>query len=370
MVAFAHCLFSFSGRRPLFCGWRFGLGAFYLRPVLIIMKARIVFDFQKEAGGGKNFLAALKAEWQKQGVYAQNPKEADIILFNSHQLRVRAFWLKFRFSQKVFVHRIDGPISSYRKNQRYVDRAIFQINQLVADGTIFQSQWSQKENKTLFPFKLEYESVILNAPDPSVFNQTGKKPFQASQKTRLIAVSWSQSALKGFDLYRFLDQHLDFSKYEMVFAGQSPQKFQNINILGRLSQNDLASQLKQSDVFISASKIESCSNALIEALSCGLPCLAFRSSSNSEVLQTGGELFSNEQELLEKIEKISQHYDNYAHRLPVFSLAEKAQQYLDFGQKIRQDVEKGLYCPKKISFREIFFFVYSCLIFLITKLIR
>ena len=289
---------------------------------------------------------ALRSEFEKAGAYTASPKEADVILFNSHQLLKETFSLKNNFLEKIFVHRIDGPVYFYRKSQMYVDKAIFKINQLVADGTVFQSKWSQQENKKLFGADFASDVVILNAANPAIFNRQGRLNFETNRKTRLISSSWSQNDLKGFDFYCFLDNNLDFSKYEMIFIGKSPIDFKNIKQTGRVSQTDLAQLLKQSDVFISASRVESCSNALIEALSCGLPCLAFNSSSNPEVLQGGGELFENEQDLLLKLEKIRQNYSHYQNNLPVFSMQKTAHDYLQFMANLCDTIKK----PKRIGF--------------------
>ena len=310
------------------------------------MKIHILFDFEKPSGGGKNFLMALRSEFEKAGVHTASPKDADVILFNSHQTLKEVFQLKLKFSEKLFVHRIDGPICSYRKNQKYIDKAIFEINKLVANGTVFQSKWSQTENKKMMGANFAFDAVILNGANRCLFNKDNKAVFEPTRKIRLIAASWSKSDLKGFDVLLFLDKQLDFAKYEMVFAGESPLEFTNIKVLGKIPQDDLAKRLKQSDIFISTSRVEACSNALIEALSCGLPCLAFNSSSNPEVLQGGGELFSNEQDLLLKIEKIRQNYRRYQNNLPVYSMQKTTQEYLQFMTNLCYDIKK----PKRIGF--------------------
>ena len=135
----------------------------------------------------------------------------------------------------------------------------------------------------------------------------------------------------------------------MTFIGKSPVQFKNIKVLGLMEQTELAKQIKQSDIFISGSKIESCSNVLIEALSCGLPCLAFNSSSNPEIIGKGGELFSNAQELLIKIEKITNNYTNYQKNLPVFSLNKTAKDYFNFAIKIFEQAQSGFHITREVG---------------------
>jgi len=64
-----------------------------------------------------------------------------------------------------------------------------------------------------------------------------------------------------------------------------------------MEPGELAKELKSSDIFIFTSRIESCSNALLEALHCGLPVVAPNSSSNPEVVGKRGLLYSTVEEI-------------------------------------------------------------------------
>jgi glycosyltransferase involved in cell wall biosynthesis len=322
-------------------------------------KIHILFPFQDgpKGGGGNQFLKALKQYWGDFGVYEDDIEKADVILFNSHQWLNKVVEAKKKFPSKVFIHRIDGPLRTYRPKEAFFDRLIFQTNRFVADGTIWQSKWSQQQNKDLFSYKCPFETVIYNAPDEKVFNKQGKLAFDKNNKIKIIAVSWSISALKGFDIYKFLDENLDFKKFQMTFVGRSPVEFKNIKLMGQMEQADLAKQIKQHDIFITASKIESCSNALIEALSCGLPCLAFNSSSNPEIVRRGGELFDSAEDLLKKIDKIANSYAVYQKKLPVFSLNKASGDYFEFASKIFDQTQSGFYFPRQVGVAAILIFI-------------
>ncbi|MDO8524133.1 MAG: glycosyltransferase [bacterium] len=330
------------------------------------MKVHILFPFQEgpKGGGGNQFLKALKYSWQSSGVYEESIEKADVILFNSHQWLKKAMEIKKRFPSKIFIHRIDGPLRTYRPKEAFFDKLIFKANRFVADGTVWQSKWSQRENKKLFKYQCQNETVIYNAPNEQIFNKKEKTEFKKNNKVKIIAVSWSVGVLKGFDIYKFLDENLNFKKYQMVFVGRSPIKFKNIEMIEPVTHQKLAEILKKNDIFISGSKIESCSNALIEALNCGLPCLAFNSSSNPEIVGRGGELFSSEKDLLFKIDKIANNYLNYQKNLPVFSLNKISGDYFDFANKIFQDSQSGFHIPREVgvsarmSFALNYFYVY------------
>jgi glycosyltransferase involved in cell wall biosynthesis len=321
------------------------------------MKIHILFPFKEgAAGGGNQFLKALKQEWQKQGVYEENLPKAQVVLFNNHHCLREVFRAKKKFPQKIFIHRLDGPMRAYRKKEAFLDRLIFKTNSFVADGIVWQSQWSQEQNKKIFLYNAVYQTVIYNAPDEKIFNKRNKTPFHSNKKIKLVGASWSSNPLKGFHFYQYLDTHLDFQKYEMTFVGRSPVVFQNIKMIEPQTPQKLADILKQNDIFIFASQVESCSNALIEALSCGLPCVAFRGSSNPEIVKQGGEFFESPAQLISKIDKVASNYSFYEQKLPVFSLQKTAKQYFDFAQKIFDDSKSGYYIIKEVGARALLAF--------------
>lgn len=314
------------------------------------MKIHILFRFQKGPwGGGNQFLKALREVFRKKGFYVDNPKNAEIILFNSHQDMDSVLWAKYQFPNAIFIHRVDGPVSLIRKYDPKLDYIIDILNKLVADGTIFQSFWTKEKLKKMFNFASSYETTIHNAPDSSIFNAIDKKIFGVDRKISLIAISWSSNLGKGFELYKFLDEHLDFSKYTMTFVGNSPIKFQNIKYNSPVDSQELAMILKNHDIFITASKNDPCSNSLIEALSCGLPAIVLNSGGHPELVQKGGELFEGEKDVIEKIEKVAKNYRQYQSQLPKFSIERVAQQYSDFADSILKDCLKGKYSQSRFN---------------------
>ncbi len=60
------------------------------------MKIHILYNFEEGfvGGGGNQFLKALKEEWLSLGVYENDIKKADVILFNSHNQLKQVFCLK------------------------------------------------------------------------------------------------------------------------------------------------------------------------------------------------------------------------------------------------------------------------------------
>jgi glycosyltransferase involved in cell wall biosynthesis len=156
----------------------------------------------------------------------------------------------------------------------------------------------------------------------------------------LIATSWSPNWKKGFDVYQWLDDNLDFNKYEMLFVGKSPVQFKNIRIIPPLSSEDIAEKLKESDIFIFASPIEACSNSLLEALHCGLPAVGPDQSSTPELIGKGGETFSKPAEVPHLLEKITKNYRKYQTSICNPSMEDVGKRYYDFMTRVESHKEK------------------------------
>lgn len=303
------------------------------------MKVHIIFPFKDGPyGGGNQFLKALRVEFRKADQYAEIPEDADIFLFNSFQNIRKVLRMKYQFPKKPFVHRVDGPISLYRGNSSdtAVDRLIYLMNDAIADATIFQSRFSMDANKKLGISKMKYETIIHNAPTQAIFYPRERNQIHDGTKIKLISTSWSSNPMKGFDIYRYLDEHLDYSLYEYIFVGNSPVLFKNISMIPPQTSESVAHHLRSADIYITASRKDPCSNSLIEALSCGLPAIALNDGGHPELIQQGGELFDNAEEALRKIKAVSNNYLKYHEALPSFDIKEKAREYVDFLTRIQQ----------------------------------
>lgn len=306
------------------------------------MKVNILFKLKDSpTGGGNQFLKSLKQYMQSAEVYENDVQKADVIFFNSYQYIDDVAEVKLQHRDKLFVHRIDGPIRLYNKKSDRRDFVTNIANHLIAEATIFQSGWSRDENHRLGLKKNRFETIITNAPDPLIFNHQGKEAFSSDRKIRLIAASWSSNWNKGFGVYQWLDEHMDFDKYEMIFVGNSPVSFKNIINRPPLNSIELAFELRKSDVFIFASPVEACSNSLLEALHCGLPVIATNSSSNPELVAKAGEVFDRADEIPRLLDKISNHYTDYQAAINLPSVNEVGKQYYDFIDYVYRQVQNS-----------------------------
>lgn len=280
-------------------------------------------------GGGHQFLSALVEELRRRGLEVEVNRisgRTPVCLFNSFNFDHRRLRRFVRAGCRM-VHRVDGPIGVYRGFDDGTDRRIFELNDELADATVFQSRYSLDKHQEL-GLSLREPIVIPNAPDPDLFNTTGRVPLDADGPVRLITTSWSDNPRKGAAVIAELERLLDPHRFELTFVGRSPVAFTRARVLPPVPPAEVARLLRQHHVFVFASVNEACSNALLEALACGLPALYVDSGSNPEVVGGGGLPFANAVEAAERLDELVERWADFQAAIRVPSLAETADRYL------------------------------------------
>ena len=263
------------------------------------MKINIQYNETNHPWGGANqFLNYLKKELIKKRIYTNKIESADIILFNSFEKINDLIILKNLYPKKKFVQRMDGLTQLYNNPFDKRDLLSFFLNKQIACATIFQSNWSKKKNIEKGNIKKKFQIVISNSADKKVFFKTKKKK---NKKINIISVSWSDNLNKGFKTIKWLDKNLNFNKFNYTFIGNSPIKFKNIKMLKPIDSKTLNKKLNSNDIFISPSKNEACSNAIIEAKECGLVTFVLNHGGNPEIVKNKKLLFKNNIDLFNKL---------------------------------------------------------------------
>ena len=173
-------------------------------------------------GGGHQFLRALVSELERRGLTVEvNRISAGTraCLFNSFNFDFRRL-RRFARDDVRFVHRVDGPIATYRGFDDGTDARIAEINRELADVTIVQSRYSRDAHLAL-GIELVDPRLISNAADPSIFHAPAEREPLAGRRVRVIATSWSDNPNKGAEVIAWLDRHLDRDRYELTFAGRT-----------------------------------------------------------------------------------------------------------------------------------------------------
>jgi len=92
--------------------------------------------------------------------------------------------------------------------------------------------------------------------------------------------------------------------------------------------------LRNHDIYVTGSKNDPCYNALIEALSCGLPAIYYQDGGHPELVSAGGLPFRTEEEILEQLDKVAQHYELFQNLITVSRLDDVAAKYLSIAREI------------------------------------
>jgi len=208
--------------------------------------------------------------------------------------------------------------------------------------SIFQSKYS-RDTFIKQGFKGNH-SIIHNGVDTSVFNQTENSfPFGLGKKKRrtfwngksifrFVIVTWSRDPNKGFKEYLKFDEVLrKNNKIEIWFVGRKPAdvRFRNIREFSPRGPVRLAHILKQCHGFIQMAQYETCSNAMLEAINCGLPVIYLDSGSAEEIALNYGIKYRGDP--LEAIERLKINYPELTKRIKSnpYSINNSALKYIN-----------------------------------------
>jgi glycosyltransferase involved in cell wall biosynthesis len=275
-------------------------------------------------GGSNQFLLALRSELERRGLRVSDgrlPRRARSVLLHAYLVDGTP-----PAGARV-VHRVDGPIQLYRSADDGADRRIADLNSRLADVTVFQSRYSLDAHREL-GIELREPVVVPNAVDPGIFHPPAEQEPLAGRRVRVVATSWSDNPRKGGDTYAWLAASIDRARYELTFVGRASRPVEADHVLAPLPSRELAEVLRRQDLYVTASLHDPCSNALLEALACGLPALYIRSGGHAELVGDAGLGFDEREELPGLLDRLVRELDERRGAIRVPRLAEVADRYL------------------------------------------
>lgn len=283
-------------------------------------------------GGGNQFMLAVGKAMAEMGVEVHRNLLDPAIgahLCNSAWFDVEKFAAFSRRHELRMVHRIDGPISAYRGSDREEDDRIFDLNERFASATVLQSVWSYERLHEM-GYRPVHPVVVKNAADGEIFNREGARgAIQEGERTRLIASSWSDNPRKGGPVYRWLDEHLDWERFEFTFVGRTKETFSRITHIPAKDSAALGDLLREHDIYLTASEKDPCSNALVEALACGLPSVARRDGGHPELVGFGGLCFDSPEEIPDLLDRVVSRYPYFRDSIAVPRIEDVARTYIE-----------------------------------------
>jgi glycosyltransferase involved in cell wall biosynthesis len=289
----------------------------------------IPYRFRRPPYGGSNqFLTALREELRHRGLRVSDGafgRSTRACLLHSYVVDVDRLAPAMPEGCRV-VHRVDGPIQLYRGADDGADREIVTINTALADATVFQSRWSLGAHREL-GVELRNPVVIHNAVDPSIFHPPAER--SPARRLRVIATSWSDNPHKGAATVAALARASDPGRFEFTFIGRAQTALDGVRQVEPLPSRRLAEELRAHDMYVAPSVNEPCSNALLEALACGLPVLYRRSGSHAELVGEAGRGFVGEDDAACQLERLARELDEHRAMIRAPKLAEVTDQYIE-----------------------------------------
>ena len=290
-----------------------------------IIKLKIAIGYEvkrKSWGGGNQFVASLVKAAEKNGYqirYDLKDKDIDIILIIDPRSYCDGItfglfeifkYIKFTNKYALVVHRINE--CDERKNTKHINRLLRNTN-YIADHTVFIASWLKGLN--IYQSKKPY-SIILNGADQNIFNNNKNKSWDKKTPLKIVTHHWSSNHMKGFDIYRRLDELLLNKeweyKFEFTYIGNLPDrfKFKKSKHLPPINGKNLGKELSKHHVYLTASLNEPAGMHHIEGVLCGLPVLYRDSGALPEYCSNYGISF-NDSNFINSIKEMLLDYDKY-----------------------------------------------------------
>ena len=134
-------------------------------------------------------------------------------------------YLNYKNQNAIVIHRINE--CDERKGTNFVNKYLIDVNKS-ADFTVFVSSWL----KNLFiqqGLSPKNKEVILAGANKNIFNTEGFKPWNKSEKMKIVTHHWGANWNKGFEIYKRLDDMLGSKSYrdkiEFTYIGNLPKNF-------------------------------------------------------------------------------------------------------------------------------------------------
>ncbi|MDP2990317.1 MAG: glycosyltransferase family 4 protein [Kiritimatiellota bacterium] len=172
------------------------------------------------------------------------------------------------------------------------------IRRHLADRIVYQSQFARNWWQTVHGAVPSTARVIYNGVDLHEFNPAGPQP-RPDDPIRLLLVEghlrggYEQGLVSAVQLTRLLNQQGRI-KVELMVAGDVPESLRQqvqgpseswINWTGIVPQEQIPQLDRSAHILFSADLNAACPNAVIEALACGLPVIAFATGSLPELVE-------------------------------------------------------------------------------------
>jgi glycosyltransferase involved in cell wall biosynthesis len=286
---------------------------------------------RKEAyGGGSHFVTAMVHFLRKKGhkvffhFHDQESKkiinDIDLIFLIDPRPGDHGYSINHALSYKKNVnpnvkvmHRVNE--CDARKDTNFMDDILIETAKHT-DKTIFISQWLKDyfvERKFL---NAKNSSVIYNGCNTNYFFP--KKNKSKNQKIKIVTHHWSDNWLKGFDLYKFIDEEIVDHDFEFTYIGRYNNQYlpKNTNLIAPLWGPKLGEELRKHDIYVTASRFEPCGMHHIEGAASGMPVVYHKDCGGiNELCNQHGEVYNSFKDFKKKLKHVADNIEVYKNKI-------------------------------------------------------
>lgn len=268
----------------------------------VLINRKPIYD--QPWGGGNNFVKAFVKFGKERGheiihtledeidcIFMQDPRPSELFDISANEI------VKYKLEnpKTLLVHRVNE--CDARKGTKDMDN-LLQSCSIYSDITFFVSKWIKLyfENKG---WTCDNKKVVYNGVDKDIFCPNKKLN---NRKVDIVTHHWSNNEMKGFDIYRKLDEFVGRTNgFSFTYIGRENGKFKNTNVIPPLFGKELGKELGKYDVYVSGSRFDPGPNHILEALSCEIPTYAFIDGGGCLEMVGNDHVYSTFQELLDVI---------------------------------------------------------------------
>ncbi len=337
------------------------------------MKIAIGYKLNKGPwGGGNQFAISLKKKLLEDGhevFFNLSRKDLDIILLTDPRKRSSCVsfssgdiikYLILKNSKAIVIHRINE--CDERKKTFYMNN-LLRIANYSSDYSVFIASWLKDLNLTQRNSK---GTVILNGGNNKLFNMKNNNIWDQKGPLKLVTHHWGGNYMKGFDIYSKLDRLLSSEelkkKVNFTYIGNLPRhfSFKNSKHIKPLHGKELAQELSNHHVYLTASINEPAGMHHIEGALSGLPLIYRNSGALPEYCDGYGLQFEND-DFLEKIDLMRRDYSKYKKVLQKYphTAEEMCSKYILLFKQLINNKEKII--KSRNIYRNLFMFLLNIL---------
>ena len=227
---------------------------------------------------------------------------------------------KKNYSKSKLIQRI-GDLGTHGKPELL---ELVKESSRFSDILVFPSEWSRD-----YLGSNKQSCIISNAPLAKFLSPKVNKLF--SEKIKIVSHHWSNNFLKGFDVYKKLDDYCCINNASFCFIGRKPENVILTNYVLPQDIDGLISLLPKHDIYITASKHEAGANHVLEAMALGLPVLYHKDGGSiNEYCKDFGIQYENFEELIYILENKKELLQNIANNMSYTrSSIDMAKEYVD-----------------------------------------